>query len=189
MPAIVNIDYEDDGVDVYQCSECKETVAARTPCHLFFHCPWCGVLFTHNEDAHTEEARDKRWARHEARFKRTYPSKSYWFKAYVPNVMPHRGNHVFHREPPFIDSFYFEERWRDSDPIKLKTGDDACFAWGKDWGSHSEGQPQPWRLIEEPEKNAAGWARPLRRTHLIDLIRRYHGCPMWFGTVTHEVPD
>jgi hypothetical protein len=183
MPAIVYVGYEDDGVSSYKCSECGGYVSTRSAAELWWHCPWCGVLLTHNEEAHTREARERREKRSELKHTRTYRAWSYWFKAWVPNTShPDRFDHDI--DNPSIESFYFKDRYRSDPQWELKDGDDACFAWGEDWGSSYKQMPQSFKLVEYPNKTYS-WDT-LRRDTLVNLIKRHRGCPMWFGITVEE---
>ena len=178
MPAIVYFDYEDDGVSSYYCSECGEGVAVRGSPELWFHCPWCGVLFTHNEEAHTSDAHERRRERRMEAYNPHQKEHRYWFKAWVPNFDIVRYDHG-----KTIDKFYFEERFRSDGQWKLKTGDEALFAWGEGWGSDLHEQPEPFVFIDYPKQFGRGW---LTRHNLVRLIQRYHGCPMRFGILKGE---
>ena len=180
MPAIVYFDHEDDGVSSYYCSECGEGVAVRGSPELWFHCPWCGVLFTHNEDAHTREALDKRDERRRGAYAPHEKKHRYWFRAWVPNFGIMRYDHG-----ETIDTFFFQHK-HPSEPWKLKSGDEAYFAWGDSCYSDLHEQPEPFVFIDYPKQFGRGW---LDRGNLVRLIQRYHGCPMWFGIVKGESRD
>jgi len=87
MPALVNKDYEDDGVYIWLCSECDFGVAMRGSGRHWKQCPQCGVTYTHNEEANTCEANDVRYERGQAQYRdtRTRPVVRYTIRTWMSN--------------------------------------------------------------------------------------------------------
>ena len=189
MPALVYVEYENDGVSCYQCSACKAGFSLRGSPNEWKVCPYCTADLSHTEETNSGKAREKRRDRSEYRRWIEYGTEYltlYWVRAWIPNDNKSRGWFNILRKRPTIEDYYFEGSYATGPkPPKLKTGDDAFFAWGDYACLNEEGpgdkMPEPFVSYKAPDQGE-GWKRvSMTRKGLVEFIHKYHGYPMEFG--------
>jgi len=143
MPALVERGYDDDGVYVWECSECDFGVAMRSHGTDWKLCPKCGVEFTHNASAYSQEARDVRYEREERKYAltRKRPGTRYVIRAYVSN----EGRNYMGGWSRLLRS-------------------DLWAEWQSEWIS-IEDSPEPFELREWTNLTVAEARRTLKSLH------------------------
>ena len=153
MPAFVDKKYTDDGCSIWICSACGWGVEMRNSGVRWGQCPICGVEFTHNEEANSQAAQERRADRERLKYQQPKRVKNYRLRVMCDNFG--KRDDWGHCAEGTVRGYFY-----DSDNKMM----DA-------WAFEHDTCPPPVRMHEYDKR--------LDREMLVRLIKRWHGWPMW----------